>query len=425
MTKPIAAGAFHLEWMRPDATSALDNIGVPNVFMNTKDDFTDVAAKLSGKDGPCSKCQGLSKNIDQIHKQFDGSKKDVEWVTPLSRVIYHADWCRVCWLLLNMLCEPANDPLLHPEVAPYLQPEIKRATMKEWTEHCWKYTDSHWPFGHGDKRHVGATYVLGPGVQAIKALLTTSLPAMIHAGNLVANPNQRTQSSLQMAQDETRNARRRHQPRVAQARDPHALSCIIRITTKAPRESENPGLLNAELLGYGRKVGADLQVLSQFRLRFIPSASTIEPKDFNPLYLTRSLDSFPTGGCWMKHGSIIDRWSLATGIHGLECNEHGWAIAMENPKFLRVVDVQDYCIKTVAKSTTCRYIALSYVWCQAKMIKLLYSNMERLMRKIGLLVIVHALPQTITDAIEVVKAMGERYRWADALCILRKRQRNL
>ena len=174
-----------------------------------------------------------------------------------------------------MICEPANDPLLHPGVAPYLQPEIKGATMKGWTEHGWKYTDSHWPFGHGDKRHIGATYVLGPGVQATTALLTTSLPAIIHVGDLVANPNQRTQSSLQMAKDETRNARRRHQLRVAQARDPHALSCIIRITTNAPREPESPGLLNAELLGYGRQVGADLQLLSQFRLRFTSLASTI------------------------------------------------------------------------------------------------------------------------------------------------------
>ena len=54
------------------------------------------------------------------------------------------------------------------------------------------------------------------------------------------------------------------------------------------------------------------------------------------------------------------------------------------------------------------------------MVKLLYSNMESLMRKDGLLEVVHALPQTITDAIEVVKGMGERYLWTDALCILQE-----
>ncbi|KAM0800346.1 heterokaryon incompatibility protein-domain-containing protein, partial [Usnea florida] len=106
--------------------------------------------------------------------------------------------------------------------------------------------------------------------------------------------------------------------------------------------------------------------------------------------------------------------------HGPECNQHGWAIAMEKPKFLRVIDVQDYCIKSVTASTNCRYIALSYVWGRAKMVKLLYSNMESLTRKDGLLEVMDNLPQTITDAIEVVKAMGERYLWTDALCILQE-----
>lgn len=425
MTKPVVAGAGRgLEWTRVGAKNALDNIAVPKVFMNTKDDFTDVAAKLSGKDGLCSKCQGLSNDVDQTQKQFDGSKKDFEWATPLSRTIYHADWCRICRLLLNMLCEPANDPLLHPVVAPYIQPEIKGTTMKAWTEHGWKYTDSHWPFGHGDKRHVGATYVLGPGGQAIKAILTTSLPAIVNIGYLAANPNQRTQRSLQEARDRTRNAMHRHQLKDAQARDRHPLSCVIRITTNAPRASESPGLLIVELLGYGRKIGADLQVLSQFRLRAVLSASTIEAEDPNPLQLTRGLDSFSYGRLlnekWIDP-SIGSLWLReCESKHGPECNEHGWAIAMEKPKFLRVVDVQEYCIKSVTESTTCRYIALSYVWGRAKMVKLLYSNMKRLMGRNGLFEVVHALPQTITDAIEVVKAMGERYLWTDALCILQE-----
>lgn len=425
ITKPVVAGAGRgLEWTRVGAKMALDNSTVPKVFMNTKDDFTDAAAKLSGKDGLCSKCQALSNDIDQVHKQLDGSKKDFEWATPLSRIIYHADWCRICQLLLNMLCEPAKDPLLHPGVAPYVQPEIKGATMKEWAEHGWEYTDSHWPFGHGDKRHVGATYVLGPGGQAIKDILTVTLPAIVHYGYLAANPNQRTQRSLQQARDRTRNATHRHQLKVARARDRHPLSCVVRITTNARGESGSPGLLIVELLGYGRKIGADLQVLSQFRLRSVSSASTIEVEDPSPLRLKRSSGSFSYGRLldekWIDP-SIGSLWLReCESRHGAECNEHGWAIAMEKPKFLRVVDVQDYCIKSVTESMTCRYIALSYVWGRAKMVKLLYSNMESLMKKNGLLEVVHALPQTITDAIEVVKGMGERYLWTDALCILQE-----
>ena len=425
LTKPVVAGAGRgLEWTRVGAKNALDNSAVPKVFMNTKDDFTDAAAKVTGKDGLCSKCHGLSGDIDQMHKQFDGPKKELEWATPLSRIIYHADWCRICRLLLNMLCEPANDPLLHPVVAPYVQPEIKGATMKEWTERGWEYTDTHWPFGHGDKRHVGATYVLGPGGQAIKDILTTTLPAILNYGYLAANPSQRTQRSLQEARNRTRNATHRHQLKVARDRDRHPLSCVIRITTNASRESESPGLLIVELLGYGRKIGADLQVLSQFRLRAVSSASTIEAEHPNSLQLKRNLGPFSYGRLldakWIDP-SIGSLWLReCESMHGPECNEHGWAIAMEKPKFLRVVDVQDYCIKSVTESTTCRYMALSYVWGRAKMVKLLYSNMESLMRKNGLLEVVHALPQTITDAIEVVKGMGERYLWTDALCILQE-----
>ena len=425
VTKPVVAGAGRgLEWTRVGAKNAFDNTAVSKVFMKTKDDFTDAASKVSGKDGLCSKCQELSNDFAQIHKRSDGSKKDFEWATPLSRIIYHADWCRICRLLLNMLCEPANDPLLHPGVAPYVQPEIKGATMKKWTEAGWEYTDSHWPFGHGDKRHVGATYVLGPGGQVIKVILTQTLPAIVNYGYLAANPNQRTQRSLQQARDRTRNATYRHQLNSARARNRHPLSCVVKITTNAPCESESSGLLIVKLLGYGRKIGADLQVLSQFRLRAVSSASTNEPDDPNSLQLKRSLGSF-------SYGRLLDAKWIDPSIgrlwlreceskHGLECNEHGWAIAMEKPKFLRVVDVQDYCIKSVTESTNCRYIALSYVWGRAKMVKLLYSNMESLMRKNGLLEVVSALPQTITDAIEVVKGMGERYLWTDALCILQE-----
>ena len=377
--------------------------------MNTKDDFTDAAAKVTGKGGLCSKCQELSNDFDQIHKKPDGSKEDFEWATPLSRIIYHADWCRVCRLLLNMLCEPANDPLLHPGVAPYVQPEIKGATMRKWTEADWEYTDSHWPFGHGDKRHVGATYVLGPGGQALKVILTRTLPIIISHGYLAANPNQRSRRSLQQAKDRRRDAVHRQQLDDARARNRYPLSCVIKITTNGLHESENPGLLNVDLLGYGRKIGADLQVLSRFRLRAVSSASIDEPDDPDSLQSKQSLGPF-------SYGRLLDAEWIDPSIgrlwlrecesrHGPECNEHGWAIAMEKPKFLRVIDVEDYCIKSVTESTECRYIALSYVWGRAKMVKLLHSNMESLMRKNGLLEVVHALPQTITDAIEVVKGM--------------------
>ena len=88
-------------------------------------------------------------------------------------------------------------------------------------EDGWEYTNSHWPFGHGYKRHVGASYFLRPGGQSIKAILTMKLPVIIDYGYLATNPNQRTQRSLQEARDRTRNATHRRQLEVARARDRH------------------------------------------------------------------------------------------------------------------------------------------------------------------------------------------------------------
>jgi len=46
------------------------------------------------------------------------------------------------------------------------------------------------------------------------------------------------------------------------------------------------------------------------------------------------------------------------------------------------------------------------------------SNIEKLKRKNGLLGFSQWIPTTIKDAVEVVKAIGERYLWVDALCIM-------
>lgn len=152
ITIPVVAGAGRgFEWTRVGARKALDNITVTKFFMNTEDDLADAGAKVTGTDGLCTKCQELSNGLVQIHQRSDGLKKDFEWAhwaIPLSRILYHADWCRICRLLLKSFVSQANDPLLHPGVVPYVQPEVKGDTMEKWTEAGWEYNDSHWPFGH-------------------------------------------------------------------------------------------------------------------------------------------------------------------------------------------------------------------------------------------------------------------------------------
>ena len=123
--------------------------------------------------------------------------------------------------------------------------------MKEQTQYGWEYTDSNWPFGHGDQpSDVGATYILRPYDPAIKDILTMTLPATINHGYHAANPNQRTQGSEQEATDEIHNATSRRELEVARDRDHCPLSCLIKIKINAPHESEITGLLIVELLVY-------------------------------------------------------------------------------------------------------------------------------------------------------------------------------
>ena len=102
----------------------LDSMGVSAAFLATQDDIADAKSKIRGKDGVCSKCRRLP--MDRyIYGYAQTQEPSVEWATPLSRLIYHAEWCRVCSLILDKLCEPENDPLQHHAVAPHLQDEIK------------------------------------------------------------------------------------------------------------------------------------------------------------------------------------------------------------------------------------------------------------------------------------------------------------
>ncbi|KAK3402248.1 HET-domain-containing protein [Sordaria brevicollis] len=60
------------------------------------------------------------------------------------------------------------------------------------------------------------------------------------------------------------------------------------------------------------------------------------------------------------------------------------------------------------------YIALSYCWGKGQSLKLTSETVEAM--KTG--IVVSSLPQTLQDAITVTRALGQRYIWIDALCII-------
>jgi hypothetical protein len=118
---------------------------------------------------------------------------------------------------------------------------------------------------------------------------------------------------------------------------------------------------------------------------------------------------------------LIKRWmKLCERGHGEACATVPWKSGHEDlPEFVRMVDVIQMALVHVGRN--CRYVALSYVWggpgedywtsvANAKT-RSLPSGLEE-----------SVLPETIVDAIQLTRQIGERYLWVDALCIIQDSQ---
>jgi hypothetical protein len=69
------------------------------------------------------------------------------------------------------------------------------------------------------------------------------------------------------------------------------------------------------------------------------------------------------------------------------------------------------------------YVALSYVWGKLKVLQLLKNNIDKL-SKDGSLTQESGVAAVVIDAMEVTAAIGERYLWVDALCIVQDNYEN-
>ncbi|KAF2419589.1 HET-domain-containing protein [Tothia fuscella] len=82
----------------------------------------------------------------------------------------------------------------------------------------------------------------------------------------------------------------------------------------------------------------------------------------------------------------------------------------------RVIDVESSCVVNAPEN--CRYVCLSYVWGMAVSIQLTTQTLPRFSSPGGLSEILHELPNTIRDAIALLKLLKERYLWVDSLCLI-------
>ncbi|GIZ44552.1 hypothetical protein CKM354_000774700 [Cercospora kikuchii] len=140
------------------------------------------------------------------------------------------------------------------------------------------------------------------------------------------------------------------------------------------------------------------------------SDDTIESFDFgrkiaddvHPTFLKTCYDI-----CQQHYGSkcqILDAWTQFSG--GREMT------TQPSLRYLRVIDTE--LLKLVYLPDGADFVALSYTWSAVPCIALLETTEERLFGTIEL----EKLPHTIRDSIQVVRYIGERYLWADRLCIM-------
>lgn len=83
---------------------------------------------------------------------------------------------------------------------------------------------------------------------------------------------------------------------------------------------------------------------------------------------------------------------------------------------LRAIDVVLNCV--VEMPLHSRYLTLSYVWGDVACVRLAKGNAKNLMIENSLINFRNDLPRTITDALQFVSMIGERYLWIDTLCLM-------
>ncbi|KAF2108014.1 heterokaryon incompatibility protein-domain-containing protein [Lophiotrema nucula] len=83
---------------------------------------------------------------------------------------------------------------------------------------------------------------------------------------------------------------------------------------------------------------------------------------------------------------------------------------------IRVIDVHRMCIVDLEDGEV--YVTLSYVWGEAKQVRLIWETESLLRRERGLTAFWDRIPKTIRDAITLTRKIGLDYLWIDALCII-------
>lgn len=113
---------------------------------------------------------------------------------------------------------------------------------------------------------------------------------------------------------------------------------------------------------------------------------------------------------------LVKGWIQACESSHVRCGTQDWQSVLKPMSALRLIDVDNMCLVDAGKHH--RYVALSYVWGTVRMFVTKKTFTARLYLIGGLQEVWDQISRTIRDAIQVVRELGERYLWTDAICIV-------
>ncbi|KAI9663146.1 MAG: hypothetical protein M1821_008194 [Bathelium mastoideum] len=125
---------------------------------------------------------------------------------------------------------------------------------------------------------------------------------------------------------------------------------------------------------------------------------------------------------------VVRGWiSACNETHGMQCRSLPLLGDEERIQPMYLVDTKQNCVVRGGETMTTDYVALSYIWGGISALKNESSLLQRLQApgslnetELGL-----QISRTVRDAMAVVRCLGERYLWVDALCIVQDDEEQL
>ncbi|XHG09763.1 hypothetical protein AWENTII_012804 [Aspergillus wentii] len=122
------------------------------------------------------------------------------------------------------------------------------------------------------------------------------------------------------------------------------------------------------------------------------------------------------------NSSLVRSWvDSCIRDHGYHCRPGRHNAPRDDLEIkLFLIDVKEEGIveRVVTGKQEVEYIALSYVWGQVEVLQTVSSNLATLQRHGALDSGNTSIPQVVIDSMALVEAIGTRYLWVDALCII-------